>query len=72
MTRFVSIYDDIIGYIKLFFIIFAIAFVFLFIALGGGKWAFWGAAAIGGIIALIAIAVIAILTGYHDQFGRKG
>jgi len=71
VTRFVSIYDDIIGYVKLFFIIFIIAFVFLFIALGVDKWAFWGAVSVGGIVAFIGIIIIALLTGYHDQFGRK-
>lgn len=58
---------------KLFLIIFAIAFVFFFLALGINYWALWGATAISFIIALIAIIIIALMTGQHDPFkvGKK-
>jgi hypothetical protein len=70
--RFTPLWDDVIGYIKVFFAVWLIAFIITFIALRADKWAFWGGISIGFIVAVIGTIIIAIITGHNDPFKSFG
>ena len=64
--RFTPMWDEFIGAVKVFVLFWIISFVVLFFATGADRWAFWGAAGIGFIVALIITIIIAVFTGVSN------
>lgn len=64
--RFIPLSSELGGYLKTFIIIWIIWFVILFIALGCGKWAFYGGISVGLIFTVPSFLVILFLTGVKE------
>ena len=64
--RFMSPWDEIVGFFKVFMLFWVIAFVVLLCILGFDKWAFWGALGLGFITACIITILISLVTGVKN------
>jgi len=61
--HYTPMWDEIVGVAKVFFLVWIVSTIILFIILGVNKWAFWGAVALGLIVAFIGTLILALLTG---------
>ena len=56
-------YDEIAGTLKVFGVVWLIAFIALYCVLGFSKWAFWGAIGLGCIVSIIVTFILGLITG---------
>jgi len=65
--RYIPMYDEVIGTLKIFFIIWIIATIFITIMMGASTWALYGAIFFGFIIALLVTLALALVTGARQS-----
>ena len=61
--RYIPMWDEVIGTLKIFFIIWIVAAIFITIFMGASNWALYGAVFFGFIIALCLTLTLALVTG---------
>ncbi len=65
--RFQPVTSELGSYVKLYFLIWIVVGVILFIGLGGGRWAFWGAIGLGCLVTIPIFVIALSVTGVKDQ-----
>lgn len=64
--RFIPLSSELAGYFKTFIIIWIIWFIILFVALGGGKWAFYSGVSVGFLFTIPSFGLVLYLTGVRE------